>query len=63
MTNIPEPTNELKIVVDFKPGRWGNTYHIFDFDGREIALERKDAVRMARRILAIAKKKGEDKDG
>ncbi len=45
----------IKIQVDYRPGRWGRTFHIFDLDGREIALHQKDAVKMARAILKITK--------
>ncbi len=45
---------EVKIQVDFKPGRWGRVFHIFDLDNREIALQQKDAVKLARSILKIA---------
>jgi len=48
---VPEP----KIMVDYHPGRWGKVFHIFDLDNREIALHQKDAVRVARNILKIAK--------
>ena len=47
----PEP----KITVEYRPGRWGRLYHIFDLDGREIALQQKDACSVARAILRIAK--------
>jgi len=33
----------------------GKGFHIFDIDNREIALEQKDAVKVARNILKIAK--------
>lgn len=48
---------KVKISVDYHPSRWGEVYHIFDLDGREIALQRKDAVQMARNILKIAGQK------
>ncbi len=48
---IPGP----KITVDYRPGRWGKVFHIFDLDNREIALQQKDAVKVARNILKIAK--------
>jgi len=48
---VPEP----RITVDYRPGRWGKVFHIFDIDNREIALEQKDAVKVARNILKIAK--------
>jgi len=48
---VPEP----RITVDYHPGRWGKVFHIFDFDNREIALHQKDAVKVARNILKIAK--------
>ena len=47
----PEP----KITVDYRPGRWGKVFHLFDCDGREIALQQKDAVSLAKNILKIAK--------
>ena len=46
---------EPKVVVDYRPGRWGKLFHLFDFDGQEIALHQKDAVRLAKKILRIAK--------
>jgi len=48
---VPEP----KITVEYHPGRWGRIFHIFDLDNREIALRQKDAVKLARNILKIAK--------
>ena len=53
---IPSPP-EVKIQVDFRPGRWGKTFHIFDLDNREIVLQQKDACSLAKKILAIAKRK------
>ena len=46
----PEP----KITVDYRPGRWAKVFHIFDLDGREIALHQKEAVAIAKKILNIA---------
>jgi len=55
---IEEPiAPEVKIQVDYRPGRWGKVFHIFDLDGREIALHQKEAVKLARSILKIAKGK------
>ena len=51
---VTEPTPEIKITVDYRPGRWGKVFHIFDLDNREIALHQKDAVKLARNILKIA---------
>ncbi len=48
---VPEP----RITVDYHPGRWGKVFHIFDLDNREIVLQQKDAVKVARNILKIAK--------
>ncbi len=47
---------EVRINVEFKPGRWGKVFHIFDLDNREIVLHQKDAVKLAKNILAISKK-------
>lgn len=52
-----EPKLEPRITVEFHPGRWGKVFHLFDLDGRELALGQKDAVKMARAILKIAKEK------
>jgi hypothetical protein len=49
----PEP----RITVDYRPGRWGKVFHIFDLDNREIALQQKDAVKVARNILKIAEER------
>ena len=49
-----EPTPAIKITVEYRPGRWGRIFHIFDLDNREIALHQKDAVSLARNILKIA---------
>ena len=48
---------EVKILLEINPGRWGKVFHIFDLDGREIALHQKEAVKLARSILKIAKGK------
>ncbi len=48
---VPEP----RITVDYRPGRWGKVFHMFDLDGREICLHHKEAVKLARSILKIAK--------
>jgi hypothetical protein len=50
-----ETAPEPRITVDYRPGRWGKVFHIFDLDNREIALHQKDAVKVARNILKIAK--------
>lgn len=50
-----ETVQEPRITVDYRPGRWGKIFHIFDLDNREIALYQKDAVKVARSILKIAK--------
>lgn len=47
--------SEPKIVVEYRPGRWGKTFHLFDGDNQEISLHQKDAVRLAKHILQIAK--------
>ena len=49
---------EVKIQVDYRPGRWGKIFHIFDREGRESIFEQKEATSMARRILRIARKEG-----
>ena len=54
---IPTLIPEVQIKVDYGVGRWSRTYHIFDIDGREIALHEKDACQLAKKILAIAKRK------
>ena len=51
-----EAKHDPKISVEIRPGRWGKTFHLFDRDGREIALELKDATSMARQILKESKK-------
>jgi len=48
---------ETRITVDYRPGRWGRVFHLFDLDGREIALHQKDALKLARSILKIANEK------
>ncbi|MFH0769623.1 MAG: hypothetical protein V1932_08725 [Chloroflexota bacterium] len=59
MTTEPKSQAEMapepRITVDYKPGRWGKVFHMFDLDGREICLNHKEAVRLARGILKIAK--------
>ena len=52
-----ETVRQTKITVDYSPGRWGKTFHLFDLDGREIALTQKEAVRLAQAIIKIAKEK------
>jgi hypothetical protein len=48
---------KVKISVDYRPGRWGKVFHLFDNDGREIALGQNDAIQMAKSILKIAQQK------
>ena len=59
MTTKTDPKTDIapepRITVDYRPGRWGKVFHIFDLDNREIALHEKDAVKLARNILKIAK--------
>jgi hypothetical protein len=38
-------------MVSYNPGRWGKIFHLFDTDGREIVLQQKEALKMARLIL------------
>jgi hypothetical protein len=45
----------MRILIEVLPGRWGRVFHIFDNDGREIALQQKDAVLLARQILKEVK--------
>jgi hypothetical protein len=45
-------------MVEHRPGRWGKVFHIFDRDNRDIALHQKDAVKLAKSILKIAKEQG-----
>jgi hypothetical protein len=45
-----------KLMVSYHPGRWGKIFHLFDTDGREIALHQKDALKMARQILKESKR-------
>lgn len=52
---VTKANPEIKITVEYRPGRWGKVFHIFDLDNREIALRQKDAVRLARNILNIAR--------
>lgn len=52
---VTEPNPEIRITVEYHPGRWGKVFHVFGLDGREITLQHKDAVRLARTILKIAK--------
>ena len=47
--------SEVRITVDYRPGKWGKVFHIFDLDGNEIALQQKEAVKLARSIIKIAK--------
>lgn len=46
-----------KISIEIRPGRWGKIFHLFDKEGRVIALEQKDALKMARQILKEQNKK------
>lgn len=52
---IDEQKTEIKITVEYRPGRWGKVFHIFDLDNREIALHQKDAVKLAHNILKITR--------
>ena len=49
---------EPRIMVEHRPGRWGKVFHIFDLDNREIALHQKEAVKLAKNIIKIAKERG-----
>ncbi len=51
-SGIPAP----RIVVEYRPGRWGRVFHLFDLDGREIALQEKDALKLARNILKVKRR-------
>ena len=55
MNTEAETATEPRITVEYRPGRWGRIFHIFDLDNREIALHQKDAVKLAKSILKIAK--------
>jgi len=50
---------EPKITVDFNPGRWGKTFRLVDVYGKEITLNHKDAVKLARNILKIVRESEE----
>lgn len=45
--------SEMLITVEYRPGRWGRLFHIFDNERREIVLHQKDVVKLARNILKI----------
>lgn len=47
-------TPKSKISVDYRPGRWGKVFHLFDNNGRELILSQEEAVKLARGILKIA---------
>ena len=53
---VEETKQSPRLMVSLTPSRWGKTFHLFDRDGREIALELKDATRLARTIIKEAKK-------
>ena len=57
MTTEPkaESSPEVRITVEYHPGRWGKVFHIFDLDNREICLHQKDALKLAKSIQKIAK--------
>lgn len=40
-----------KISVDYRPGRWGKVYHIFDGEGKAITLSQEEAIQLAKSIL------------
>jgi hypothetical protein len=46
---------EPRIMIEYTPGHWGKVFHIFDLDNREISLHQKDAIKLAKNILKIAK--------
>ena len=52
-TEITEP----RITVDYRPGRWGKVFHLFDTEGGEVKLNQKEALKMAKAILKITKGK------
>ena len=60
MTTENKPP-EVRILVDYSPrdkhGRWGKIFHIFDTEGGEVKLNQKEALKMAKAILKIAKEK------
>jgi hypothetical protein len=60
-----EQPARAKITVEYQSnnrhGRLGKVYHIFDLDNREIALHQKEAVKLAKNILKIAKEGGKIK--
>ena len=60
-----EQPGAARITVDYgssdRHGRSGKVFHIFDLDNREIALYQKEAIKLARNILKIAKTGGKVK--
>ena len=58
MSAEAETPTEPRIMVEHRPGRWGKIFHLFDLDNREIALHQKEAVKLAKSILKIAKEQG-----
>jgi len=48
---MSEVKQEPKITIEIRPGRWGKIFHLFDSNGREIAFQQKEALKMARLIL------------
>ena len=54
-----KPTG-VEITVEYKPdghGRLSKVFHLFDPEGREVKLSQKDAVKMAKSVMKIAKEK------
>lgn len=46
---------EVRIQVNYRPGRRNRVFHIFDVEGGEVKLTQRDALKTAHRIIRIAK--------
>ena len=52
----PEAKPAPRVTVDYRPGRWGRVFHLFDRDGNEIILDQAEALKLARSIIKVAKR-------
>ena len=60
-SEITAYTKEPKLTVEYKVddhGRLFKIFHLTDYEGREIALDQKSTIRLARNILKICTKEG-----
>ncbi len=56
-SHVAPKHGQPRLSVDIGKGRWSRVFHLFDTDNREIILDQKGAVYLAKSIIKVAEGK------